>query len=149
MVLAGFQPPPNLQRLMTMNNRHCYSTATDNFSLSASILPPATLIDSSPPLQASELAEISSLSNEVNIAVFLVGLIPFVWASYEFWRRIAFGESFGTGSDSVVIGKDGDKVNSRGRRRLGTGALNVAYLLFAIGGFTLLVSIISVLPQSE
>jgi hypothetical protein len=112
-------------------------------------LPPATLIDSSPPLQASELAEISSLSNEVNIAVFLVGLIPFVWASYEFWRRIAFGESFGTGSDSVVIGKDGDKVNSRGRRRLGTGALNVAYLLFAIGGFTLLVSIISVLPQSE
>ena len=25
------------------------------------------------------------------------------WATIEFWRRIAVGESFGTGKDSVII----------------------------------------------
>lgn len=35
--------------------------------------------------------------------VFVVGCIPFLWATWEFWRRIAVGLPFGTGSDSVVF----------------------------------------------
>jgi hypothetical protein len=29
--------------------------------------------------------------------------VPFVWAGIEFWRRIAVGDPFGTGTDSVLI----------------------------------------------
>lgn len=29
--------------------------------------------------------------------VFIIGIIPFIWATNEFWRRIVAGESFGTG----------------------------------------------------
>ena len=74
-----------------------------------------TVLFSIPPGLDESTGQAFALSNELNVAVFVVGLVPFLWATYEFWRRIAFGESFGTGSDSVVIGKEGDKVNSRGR----------------------------------
>ena len=65
--------------------------------------------------------------------VFIAGIIPFAWATVEFWRRIAVGESFGTGKDSVVIiGEDDVPQSSRGRRTLGKGALVAAYILFGI-----------------
>lgn len=51
--------------------------------------------------------------------VFVIGIAPFTWASVEFWRRIAVGESFGTGGDSVIIGDDLNPASSRGRRVLG------------------------------
>jgi len=35
--------------------------------------------------------------------VFVIGFIPFIWATNEFWRRIVAGESFGTGASSVII----------------------------------------------
>lgn len=35
--------------------------------------------------------------------IFILGTVPFVWAGIEFWRRIAVGDPFGTGSDSVII----------------------------------------------
>lgn len=66
-----------------------------------------------------------------DVWVFLIGVFPFAWASVEFWRRIAFGEPFGTGSDSVIIGTDDAPMDSRGRRVLGKGALAIAYFLFA------------------
>lgn len=78
------------------------------------------------------------LTPEQNIAIFIVGLIPFLWATYEFWSRIAVGATFGTGNDAVIIrpmktiGKDGDRFKSRGRQVLGNGALAVAYVLFAV-----------------
>lgn len=74
------------------------------------------------------------LSNQAIIATFIVGLIPFAVATVEFWRRIAVGDSFGTGSDSVVfsIGEDDAPLSSRGRRVLGKGAMATAYVLFAI-----------------
>ena len=40
---------------------------------------------------------IQGLSPEANVAVFIIGIIPFLWATYEFWSRIAVGASFGTG----------------------------------------------------
>ena len=52
--------------------------------------------------------------------VFVIGVIPFVWATYEFWRRIAVGEPFGTTKDgSVVIAPEPDKVTGQPRRLLG------------------------------
>lgn len=74
---------------------------------------------------------VAGLDATTTIAVFVVGLIPFVVATIEFWRRIAFGESFGTGTDSVVIGQDGNRASSRGRRILGKDALVTAGVLFA------------------
>jgi hypothetical protein len=64
--------------------------------------------------------------------VFLAGIFPFAWATVEFWRRIAFGEPFGTSADSVVIGIDDSPQDSRGRRVLGKDALITAYILFAL-----------------
>ena len=61
--------------------------------------------------------------------------------------RIANGQSFGTGSDSVTIGTNDDPRRSRGARRLGQGAMNTAYVLFAIAGFTLAVTLFSVVSS--
>jgi hypothetical protein len=85
---------------------------------------------------------IQSLSPTTNTFIFIIGIIPFLWATYEFWSRIAVGKNFGTGSDSIqirppsssktTIGKDGDPLKSRGQRVLGDDALLVAYVLFAV-----------------
>ncbi|GKY97977.1 hypothetical protein MPSEU_000755800 [Mayamaea pseudoterrestris] len=86
-----------------------------------------------------------ALSPTQTILVFIIGVIPFAIATYEFWRRIAFGESFGTGSDSIVIiGEEDAPESSRGQRVLGKGALVVAYALFAIAAAVLGLVIYSV-----
>ena len=76
-------------------------------------------------------------------AVFAIGVIPFAWATWEFWRRIVGGESFGTGSDSVIIGEDLNPESSRGRRVLGNDALAVAYVLFGVAGCSILLALVS------
>mmetsp|Transcript_17864 Transcript_17864/g.36947 ORF Transcript_17864/g.36947 Transcript_17864/m.36947 type:complete len:236 (-) Transcript_17864:1004-1711(-) len=89
------------------------------------------------------------LSDSAIIAIFLVGILPFGIATVEFWRRIAVGESFGTGADSVVIiGEDNAPQSSRGRRVLGKGALALAYVLFAIATGVLLLVVVSVLTTT-
>mmetsp|Transcript_10895 Transcript_10895/g.23599 ORF Transcript_10895/g.23599 Transcript_10895/m.23599 type:complete len:255 (-) Transcript_10895:1683-2447(-) len=89
---------------------------------------------------------VEALSNETNVAVFLIGLIPFAWATIEFWRRIAVGASFGTGSDSVVIsiGEDDNPTSSRGRQVLGSDALAVAYVLFGVAALSVGLAVFSV-----
>ena len=79
--------------------------------------------------------------------VFVAGVFPFAWATVEFWRRIAFGEAFGTGSDSVVIGMDDSPADSRGRRVLGKGALTVAYILFILSFGTIGIVLYSVISS--
>lgn len=74
----------------------------------------------------------SSFLTNTDVWVFVAGIIPFVWATIEFWRRIAVGEPFGTGSDSVIIGEGNNPESSHGKRVLGKDALIVAYLLFGI-----------------
>ena len=112
--------------------------------------------------QASEVEvvdnlQIEQLSPETTIIVFIIGIIPFIWATWEFWRRIAVGASFGTGKDSVIIpspfeetdndlimiGEDNSS-SSRGRQTLDRGALTVAYVLFAIAGGSIAIAIASV-----
>ena len=75
--------------------------------------------------------------------VFVIGCVPFVWATWEFWRRIAVGASFGTGKDSIVIAPeiadglvdDADEDQLRrfgGRRVLGNDAISAAYVLMTV-----------------
>ena len=90
------------------------------------------------------------LSNQAIIVTFIIGLIPFVVATVEFWRRIAVGDSFGTGNDSVVIiGEDDAPLSSRGRRVLGKGALLTAYILFAIATAVLGIVLYAVITSPE
>ena len=81
--------------------------------------------------------------------VFVLGLVPFGWATVEFWRRIAVGDPFGTGKDSVIIGEDNNPDSSRGRRVLGQDAFIAAYILFGIAGVTLLLSIVSAVAGGQ
>jgi len=121
-------------------------------------------------MKAASQLEVSPISEGdllLNTFVFLAGLIPFAYAAWEFWRRIAFGQSFGTGNDPVVfpkevreekviivkerkrpIGREGtttigmDADTNRGRKELGTDALVFAYvLMFLAGGILFLVGI--------
>lgn len=92
--------------------------------------------------------ETGLLSNQAIVATFVVGLVPFAVATVEFWRRIAVGDTFGTGSDSVVIiGEDDAPLSSRGRRVLGKGALVTAYLLFGVAATVLGIVLYSVLTS--
>lgn len=85
----------------------------------------------------SDPTVLQSFVRNTDFWIFLAGIFPFAWATVEFWRRIAFGEPFGTGSDSVVIGMDDSPSDSRGRRVLGKGALITAYVLFALAFTTI------------
>ena len=86
----------------------------------------------------------------LDTGVFVIGCIPFVWATWEFWRRIAVGASFGTGKDAVVFDTDADADEDQmrrfgGRRVLGKGALAVAYVLFAAAGGSVLLAVYAAL----
>lgn len=118
------------------------------------MLPPDSAID----LLVPKLAESGPLSipavyaqsKSTTILVFVLGLVPFGWATIEFWRRIAVGESFGTGSDSIVIiGEDDAPESSRGRRVLGKGALAIAYILFGVSALVLGVALYSVIVMPD
>ena len=109
---------------------------------------------------------IEQLSPTTTLIVFIIGIIPFIWATIEFWRRIAVGASFGTTTDSVVIpspfdtatntdsegnndklitiGEDNNPMSSRGRQTLDRGALTVAYVLFGVAAFTVGIAVASV-----
>lgn len=113
-------------------------------------------------LQNDTMQPVDQLSPTTTVVVFIIGIIPFIWATYEFWRRIAFGEPFGTGSDSVVIpsplngdnnknlisiGEDGNPASSRGRRTLDKGALLVAYVLFGVAASVVAIAVASVVME--
>jgi hypothetical protein len=87
------------------------------------------------------------LSVTQTVVTFAVGLIPFAVAAAEFWRRIAVGEPFGTGSDQVYIGEDDAPASSRGRRVLGRDALLTAYIIFAVSAAVLGLAVFAVLTS--
>jgi hypothetical protein len=91
----------------------------------------------------------AGLSPTTTVVVFIIGVIPYIWATIEFWRRIAVGASFGTGSDSVVIsiGENDNPESSRGKQVLGKGALVIAYILFTIAAAVLGLVLFSVLTS--
>eukprot|EP00929_Paragymnodinium_shiwhaense_P037819 TRINITY_DN20080_c0_g1_i1.p1 TRINITY_DN20080_c0_g1~~TRINITY_DN20080_c0_g1_i1.p1 ORF type:complete len:277 (-),score=58.48 TRINITY_DN20080_c0_g1_i1:304-1065(-) len=53
--------------------------------------------------RVQELTPITQDDLNINFFIFLSFSIPFLYAAYEFWRRIAFGQQFGTGDDNVVF----------------------------------------------
>ncbi|EKX32568.1 hypothetical protein GUITHDRAFT_166674 [Guillardia theta CCMP2712] len=85
--------------------------------------------------------------------VFVIGVIPFVWATYEFWRRIAVGEPFGTTKEgSVIIRPEGQEVKEQKgspRRVLSTGAIRLAYVLFAAVGASMALVVVAVLQAGS
>lgn len=143
---------------MSLNAHGILEVAASNLLLSASGSDPMA---QSPPLPLPAPSA-EALSPATNVAVFVVGLIPFAWATVEFWRRIAVGATFGTGKDSVVIprpqdvlldddgnplitiGEDANPSSSRGRQVLGKDALVVAYLLFGIAAAAVGIAVYSV-----
>eukprot|EP00933_Yihiella_yeosuensis_P040990 TRINITY_DN35422_c0_g1_i1.p1 TRINITY_DN35422_c0_g1~~TRINITY_DN35422_c0_g1_i1.p1 ORF type:complete len:223 (+),score=33.20 TRINITY_DN35422_c0_g1_i1:81-749(+) len=100
----------------------------------------------------------------LNTVVFILFCVPFLYAAWEFWRRIAFGQSFGTGDVQVVfpkpgegpdpltvkqapppkkqrpVGKPGkvtigmDSDTNRGRMVMGQDSLALAYILTGLAG---------------
>jgi hypothetical protein len=120
-------------------------------SASASATTAATTIAAASTFEPSAAAP--GLSPTTTVVVFIVGVIPYIWATIEFWRRIAVGASFGTGSDSVVfsttttttIGEDDNPESSRGKQVLGKGALVIAYILFATAAAVLGLVLLSVI----
>jgi hypothetical protein len=93
-------------------------------------------------------AAASNFFQNTDVWVFLAGVFPFAWATVEFWRRIMFGEPFGTGTDSVIIGMDDSPQDSRGRRVLGKGALITAYVLFVLAFGTIGIVLYSVVSSA-
>ena len=75
--------------------------------------------------------------------IFLIGCVPFVWAAIEFWTRIANGDSFGTGKDSVVIQPLGQQYEGS-KRVLGQDAMTAAYILFALAGASAVLVLVGV-----
>jgi hypothetical protein len=142
---------------------HPSSSLLDSTSLIASnniALQPAQLTEAIDSTTAAAV-QIEQQDPTTTIVIFIIGIIPFIWATIEFWRRIAVGASFGTTSDSVVIpspfdnddgdkndmvtiGEDGNPMSSRGRRTLDRGALTVAYVLFAIAAGSVGLAVASV-----
>jgi hypothetical protein len=92
---------------------------------------------------------IRAFAYNTNFWVFVAGIVPFAWATIEFWRRISVGESFGTGRDSIVIGMDDSPADSRGRRVLGKGALFTAVVLFTLAFGTIGLVLFSVITSES
>ena len=127
--------------------RPCCSSPSSRLLSQAHMLPSPL---AEPALNDPPTAVVEPLAPSTTIAVFIVGVIPFAIATYEFWRRIAVGESFGTTSDSVVftIGEDTeDRMNSRGQQVLGKDALITAYVIFAVVAAVLLLVLTSVVTS--
>lgn len=103
-------------------------------------------LDTSSLLLATDQHQSLSLLNK-DVWIFIAGIIPFAWATVEFWRRIAVGQPFGTGSDSIYIGKDNAPDESRGRRVLDRGAFLVAYILFGIAAAAIGITLYSVVTS--
>jgi hypothetical protein len=82
----------------------------------------------------NDINDIGMLSKETTTIIFIIGIIPFIIATYEFWRRIAIGATFGTGTDSIVfpttIGEENAPSSSRGKQVLGQDSLIAAYVIF-------------------
>jgi hypothetical protein len=179
---AAFVVPSSLSAAATrrMNHNHhelqrisMLPTTTSSmafFDSASSFLASSTLEQDSTTIIPQQLQEstnnlppiiIEQQSPTTTLIVFIIGIIPFIWATIEFWRRIAVGATFGTGSDSVVIpspfdntkdddglisiGEDGNPMSSRGRRTLDRGALTVAYVLFGVAAFSVGIAVASVI----
>ena len=144
----GFQKAeafqPSMLRLRSYADATTSWTPGESLSVHARSLCPRQFMVAD---AAESTSTIQSFVHNRDFWVFVAGIFPFAWATVEFWRRIAFGESFGTGRDSIVIGMDDSPADSRGRRVLGKGALATAVFLFTVAFGTLAIVLFSVLTS--
>lgn len=122
-------PPPS--KLLRLPIASSIATAT-------SLLPSAVL--------AEEVVKVGEFTprgvTPEDTVVFVLGCIPFLWATVEFWRRIAVGDAFGTGADSVIINDTSGGRKNPVRRVLGKDAIIAARILFALAfGSVVLVAV--------
>ena len=112
----------------------------------------------------SDLPAVKPENMLLNSAIALAGVLFFLYMSYEFWTRIAFGKPFGTAEPVIIpkpegafapekkkkpvgikgkvsIGMDAD--TNRGRRVLGLDALIFAYIMFAAAAAMLVFGVIA------
>ena len=127
----------NTWHLRSSSNRINERTLRYNLHLSDANMP---LVEIGNPVSGNHASD---------VVVFVLGVIPFIWATIEFWRRIALQLPFGTGADSVVIGEDDKPSSSRGRRTLGRGAIIVAYILFGLASSVLIITLVSVVSSPQ
>jgi hypothetical protein len=150
--------PPQLQQRKGQQQRVSSSSSSSSLNMIPLLVEETSSLSSSMMTVAAAATtttgiSINDLFNNNDFKIFLAGIFPFMWATIEFWRRIMFGESFGTGTDSIVIiGSNDSPQDSRGSRILGKGALTVAYTIFVIAFGTLGVvgySVLSSTPPSQ
>lgn len=104
-----------------------------------------------PPVAAASESKFEARGiTALDTIVFIIGTVPFVWAGNEFWRRIAAGKSFGTGSDSIVINPtvaaDEDQIRRFGGRRvLGPDAVIAARFLFGLAAASVALTVVAAL----
>jgi hypothetical protein len=133
-------PQKQSHSLSTRPQYHHYLMMVDPYQIASSVA--ITNMDTSISGNDSNLIDVDSsvfmLSKEAAVIVFVIGIVPFIIATYEFWRRIAISAPFGTGTDSVtfpnnsvVIGEDDAPASSRGKQLLGQDSLITAYIIFA------------------
>ena len=160
--MSAFQHYSQLQTIrtgnpMTQSLRHESQLPMSNFmDVSSNIWLSLEGLDdvTSSLQQVQETPQIEGLTPTQNVIIFIIGIFPFLWATYEFWSRIAVGASFGTGSDSIqirpsttTIGTNDDRRKSRGQQVLGDDALIVAYFLFAVAIGSVGIAIYSVISS--
>mmetsp|Transcript_22817 Transcript_22817/g.25146 ORF Transcript_22817/g.25146 Transcript_22817/m.25146 type:complete len:189 (+) Transcript_22817:39-605(+) len=126
---------------------------SDATTTTSTTIKSAVDISSSLAIESSNFFQLISTASDLSfgntdVIVFVIGIIPFGWATVSFWRRIAVGEPFGTGKDSVFIGKDDSPSESRGRRTLDKGAFFIAYILFGIAAGIIALTLYSVISTS-
>ncbi|KAL7578690.1 hypothetical protein ACA910_009828 [Epithemia clementina (nom. ined.)] len=112
--ILSTRPPPERQGSSRATVTNVAALPPLQESIQAMSTSPLVLLASFPDVVASSsdtldrsvdpaLLAAPQLSPEAAVGIFLVGLLPFAVATVEFWRRIAVGASFGTGSDSVMF----------------------------------------------
>jgi hypothetical protein len=150
-----------IRSIPTMVTTGATSVTSSSSSSSSSTSALSNIVTTS--MAQSTNDEIEMLSKETTVVVFIIGVIPFVIATYEFWRRIAIGATFGTGNDSIqfpnnnnrttiittitTIGEDDAPLSSRGKQVLGSDSLITAYFIFATVAVVLMLVFYSILTS--
>ena len=128
----------------------CVSTAAAVKLPPLAALKPAALATALIPTaeSATEVFEPRGITTEDTV-VFVIGCVPFLWATVEFWRRIAVGDPFGTGKDSVIINDTSGNRPKAVRRVLGQDAIIAARILFALAAASAVLVIIAGLDVTQ
>ena len=123
---ASVKLPPRRLRVATLPTLPAALSALPA-ALTAALVPAAASAAEALPLAF----EPRGITPEDTI-VFILGTVPFLWATVEFWRRIANGDPFGSGSDQIYLNDTSGNRPKGVRRVLGQDAIIAARILFAL-----------------